>query len=324
MWSGILMVQKGPYQSAILRFQLRFPPQYPDVPPLLTFTTDIFHPLVVPLTTYTYTSSSAEAGTFSASDRSRPQAGSFSFKHGFPHWFGRYHGDAATAPAGVQLRGHAQRDDVTEETDRQPSTPSAALDEEPQSQQSPNESAVLAWPSTEGGNDDATSEFVEIPTPGINSRMPDVPVLSVLNYVRTTFDDANVLDSIPLEAAGNMGAWYAWRSHRQLDIRQAGHTEEEAGSMSTTAAGSPDTTGEMASGQPTTQTKPPREWNWEGVWEKRVKSCVDASFLESTLFGQASRTNPDDLIRFTKFDPDVLDGVKEQILSKQLHITGAH
>src|ERR1700749_3939206 len=52
LWSGVLFVRKGPYAPSILRFQLSFLSQFPAQPPLITFSSDIFHPLLTPLTTY--------------------------------------------------------------------------------------------------------------------------------------------------------------------------------------------------------------------------------------------------------------------------------
>jgi hypothetical protein len=89
IWTGVLFVQNGPYASAILRFQIRFPTSYPDVPPVVIFTTDIFHPLLVPLTTYTFTTGSSSEDPVSARDEERLPPGGFSLRHGFPRWFVR-------------------------------------------------------------------------------------------------------------------------------------------------------------------------------------------------------------------------------------------
>jgi hypothetical protein len=34
-------------------------------------------------------------------------------------------------------------------------------------------------------------------------------------------------------------------------------------------------------------TKQPGEWNWEGVWEERVKRGIATSLSESVLYGNA-------------------------------------
>jgi ubiquitin-protein ligase len=50
----------GYYADAILKFNLTFPPNYPERPPAVQFVTDIFHPLI------------SQDGTFSLSPRFRP------------------------------------------------------------------------------------------------------------------------------------------------------------------------------------------------------------------------------------------------------------
>ncbi|KAL8891417.1 MAG: hypothetical protein Q9215_001559 [Flavoplaca cf. flavocitrina] len=76
-----------PYAPAILRFHVSFPLGYPDLPPLITFNTDIFHPLVTPVTTYTG-ASTPDSGTQGAPDEQRLPPGGFGLTDAFPHWFG--------------------------------------------------------------------------------------------------------------------------------------------------------------------------------------------------------------------------------------------
>jgi len=83
LWSGVLFVRKGPYAPSVLRFQLSFLSQFPAQPPLITFSSDIFHPLLTPLTTYT----ASGMDTVSASDQEILPPGGFSLRHGFPAWF---------------------------------------------------------------------------------------------------------------------------------------------------------------------------------------------------------------------------------------------
>jgi hypothetical protein len=94
-------------------------------------------------------------------------------------------------------------------------------------------------------------------------------IYEVLRYMRSTFDDAEVLDRIPLEAAGNEGAWHAWRTHRIKigKIKVDGEAQE--------------------SGAPKEKvvSRKPGEWNWDGVWEVRVKKSIEASLSEPMLFG---------------------------------------
>lgn len=76
----------GPYANAILRFQIAFPDDYPDRPPVITFLQDVFHPLVTPLTTYTH-STRERGGTISAADEEKLPPGGLVLKEGFPEWF---------------------------------------------------------------------------------------------------------------------------------------------------------------------------------------------------------------------------------------------
>ncbi|KLJ13571.1 ubiquitin-conjugating enzyme E2, other [Blastomyces silverae] len=305
-WSGVIFVQKGPYASAILRFQLRFPSTYPDLPPLVTFTTDIFHPLIVPLTTYTFSTNSPDTDTVSATDEERLPPGGFSLRHGFPHWFGRARRSASNSA--TQSRNVSGSD--------QSGTKPTALEQQ-QSSQGTSESTPDAPPTNPGtssasgldassagrvSSHDSHGRVSPLPTgsPYASSLQANVPVLKVLNYIRSTFDDEAVLDSIPLEAAGNPGAWHAWRSHRGL-----GYREGEDGVDASVKKGN-------------LQARRPGEWNWEGVWETRVQAGIETSYLESVLFGNSTRSGAsDDLIRFVKLDNDTLTKTKEEIISTQ-------
>ncbi|KIO34815.1 hypothetical protein M407DRAFT_90401 [Tulasnella calospora MUT 4182] len=46
IWLGVLFVRQGYYASSVLRFRVTFPQDYPQQPPAVSFTTDVFHPLV--------------------------------------------------------------------------------------------------------------------------------------------------------------------------------------------------------------------------------------------------------------------------------------
>ncbi|KAI9691961.1 MAG: hypothetical protein M1820_009669 [Bogoriella megaspora] len=51
-----------------------------------------------------------------------------------------------------------------------------------------------------------------------------------------------------------------------------------------------------------TKARPPSEWNWEGVWEERVKKGIQSSISDSILYG--SNTTGDDVIQFLELDPE--------------------
>ncbi|KAG5301596.1 ubiquitin-conjugating enzyme [Histoplasma ohiense] len=301
-WSGVIFVQKGPYASAILRFQFRFPSTYPDLPPLVTFTTDIFHPLIVPLTTYTFSTNSPDTDTVSATDEERLPPGGFSLRHGFPHWFGRAQRSASnSATSSRNVSGSEQKGAKPAPLEQ----PSEGTTPTPDKDAGTGTSSAEEQDVSSAGRVSSHDPHVRVSplpagSPSTASVQVDVPVLTILNYIRSTFDDEAVLDSIPLEAAGNPGAWHAWRSHRGL-----GNREGEDG---------PDGPVKRSS----LHARRPGEWNWEGVWETRVQAGIETSYLESVLFGNSTRGGAgDDLIRFVKLDSDTLSKTKEEIISTQ-------
>ena len=125
-------------------------------------------------------------------------------------------------------------------------------------------------------------------------------VVRALAYLKASFEDLEILDNLPLEVAANPGAWYAWRSYRGLPkeaSRAASPAQEEAGKM------------------PKAQ-KQPGDWNWEGVFEKRVGSAIGASISDPVLFG-SSRPGAlgSEMIRFRKIDEEHLDVIREDIVA---------
>lgn len=166
------------------------------------------------------------------------------------------------------------------------------------------------------------------PTPGPNTggssksngtaKKSDVSTYDVLRYIRSAFDDEAVLDHVPLEAAGNPGAWQAWRTHQIKQGRitpvveksnwHEGLSDDES---SPSSAGVPDGYHRLAGGTSAPMTaRRPGEWNWDGVWEVRVKKGVEASVSEAQLFGS---TAGDDLIHFLHLDAEQIETMKENI-----------
>ncbi|GMG45643.1 unnamed protein product [Aspergillus oryzae var. brunneus] len=268
LWSLLELINllwrcSGPYASAILRFQIRFPPSYPDLPPLVTFSTDVFHPLIVPLTTYTFSTNASSEDPVSASDEERLPPGGFSLRHGFPHWFGRGKRsviNSADSSRAVSINGFSTGGD-------------RAGNDSPQS---PNDASRPTSPSKNQADNDreesATSTTAEKPVEIRES----VPVTALLNYIRSTFDDETVLDSLPLEAAGNPSAWHAWKAHRK-DSSNSAFTS--------------------SSKKEIPQARLPGDWHWDGIWAKRVQDEVEASHSEATLFGNATRSGTEDMVR---------------------------
>ena len=220
----------------MLRFQIEFPEDYPDRPPVISFLSDVFHPLVTPLTTYTHTTRELGAETVSSADEGRLPPGGFTLRHGFPEWF-----EAATTSAqNASMR--------------------------PNEVGAPSQSSDLAI----AGNGDGLVVA--------QSRLPHT--IEVLQYLRVAFDTEALLDSIPIDMTANSGAWHAWGSHRSK----------------MNGRGSPATRGSRASSQASRErtTSPkqqpggarrPGEWNWQGVWEERVRKSILASKSEAALFG---------------------------------------
>ncbi|KAJ4011673.1 hypothetical protein NW752_008681 [Fusarium irregulare] len=265
LWSGVLFVRKGPYCPAILRFQISFPDSYPQLPPLVVFTTDMFHPLITPLTTYMYTTDIQESGTVSASDQERLPPGGFSLRHGFPDWFGRGRRSMAEA----------------RQTDQQRLT------------------------SPDAGASNSTTPAAQETPAYMRTGHKSVSAYEVLHYIRSAFDEEAVLDSVPLAAAGNPGAWHAWRTHRKATGKLL---DDE-----TTEEGQTNKEDEQQATENTKSTTPrrPGEWNWDGVWEDRVKKNVSSSLSEPVLYGETKMS--DDLIKFLAMEHTDIDSVKDNL-----------
>ena len=261
----------GPYAPAILRFHISFPSDYPVLPPLVTFTSDIFHPLVAPLTTYTYTTGSSSSDTVSATDEERLPPGGFSLRHGFPHWFGRAQKSATSSTD--SSRNVSSNHDSTRKLGED-----VYMVPPPEDLASRGSSRGLRSPLTR-------------PTqvlPQISGLQPQpIKIVEVLQYLKSSFDDEGALDTLPLEAAGNSGAWKAWRAYRRSN-----NTDENTPSLETRA-------------------KQQDEWSWDGVWEMRVRKGIDASIAESTLYG--GLTGGDNLVSSTAHNSNQIANTIAQI-----------
>lgn len=273
LWSGAIFVRDGPYAPAVMRFQISFPDSYPKLPPLVTFSTDMFHPLITPLSTYMYSTDVQDNGTVSATDEERLPPGGFSLRHGFPSWFGRRGRKAAeNKPSGG--------DQAARQTPHRPPPPTE--------------------PSSGGTSSSRNSAMSQ--SPGFfDTHRKEISIFAVLHYIRSTFDDEDVLDTIPLEAAGNPGAWHAWRTHRV-----------EKGKEFSTSSTSDDAETVVTPSPSQGSERQPGEWNWEGVWEERVKKGISTSLSEPVLFGGAGTA--DDVIRFLNIGEDDLETMKENLL----------
>lgn len=255
IWSGVLFVRQGPYASAVLRFELTFPASYPEVGPSVTFATEIFHPLLVPLTTYTFAAGALDPNTtVSASETERLSPGSFNLREGFPLWYPRpANHDSRSARSSSIESGAAY-------------VPGACTNEE-------------------------------------NNSLEERPSLAaVLQYILSAFESDDFLDSLPLRAALNANAWHAWRAHRGLP---------KLGSRSISPASV------ESSRTPLSPGRDPADWNWDGVWESRVRNGIEESISDTSLFGtRPSRAvnNTSIAIRFSKYDDQRTEEIQEAML----------
>jgi hypothetical protein len=235
----------------------------------------------VPLTTYTFTTGSSNDDPVSARDEERLPPGGFSLRHGFPHWFGRMHKSPTNSaapsrnvsgsgvPSGKINIAH-QLQDVTSE----PSTPKKTREE------------PTASPALFGVNNNLVYRVSPYISAGVYTGTKEaVPVVVLLDYIRLTFEDATILDALPLDAAGNPGAWHAWKAHRRNVKAARGEPRQMDGS-----------TWDISSKGESLHARLPGEWNWEGVWAKRVHSGIEASQSDAILFGNAPRNSGDDMV----------------------------
>ncbi|KAK8118519.1 uncharacterized protein PG998_003145 [Apiospora kogelbergensis] len=257
LWSGVVFVRDGPYAPAVLRFQISFPDAYPRLPPLVTFSTDMFHPLVTPLTTYMYSTDVQDNGTVSATDEERLPPGGFSLRHGFPDWFGRQ----------SRSRADSRQQQQQQQQQQVQMTP-------PRQQQQPPKS---------GGTPGSSKASAVGESPGFaDTRKADISTYDVLRYMRSTFDDE------------------AGEGAEEPEIAPPVPPKDDA-----PTAGAP--------GQPAgAGVRKPGEWNWEGVWEARVKKAVDASVSEAVLYGGTGAG--DDVIRFLSMEEADVEAVKDNLL----------
>lgn len=254
-------MRNGIYAPAILRFRINFPNEYPEVPPVVVFETDIFHPLLVPLTTYSYVSNNTETSAKNSNVRYELllPPGGFSL-----------HGMSS------QIEGQFCNDIMShvETSNKQNNiTSNNFADTEPATSRNVALSDVSLLSSASQ----------------LSKKRPRYAVAKVLYYIKVAFSSHYFLDSVLLDDAVNPGAFFAWRSHRLSTAPDDYNSCQEKAKKSAssqfpkTARTSKGNSPNMWSGQ----------WNWDGVWKDRVHKAVQASIADSILFGSA-RT--DDLV----------------------------
>lgn len=257
------------------------------LPPLITFRSDIFHPLVTPLTTYTYTTGSLSSDPVSATDEERLPPGGFSLRFGFPHWFGR-------AEKTILLSSASSRNASG-------------------SHNSSNHASVGL--GIHGLQDFSQSQIPQFQRLSTHTAGPQAmrdssgtypSTIEILEYLKSSFDDETTLDALPIEASGNPGAWNAWQAHRKYSLNDP--------QMKMDSSNSTTSSKQAAESNAASNRKQPEEWSWDGVWEERVQKGIDASMSDSVLYG--SLGGSDDLVRCQPIPHETLanSGLKDSIL----------
>lgn len=125
--------------------------------------------------------------------------------------------------------------------------------------------------------------------PRSDSEAVNVSIIDVLEYVKTAFDDDELLDGLPLEAAANLGAWKAWQAHRRsaLTHAHAVHCDHPNGQVSAA---------QQFADRIQRGARRPDEWNWDGVWKERVKRGIEASISDQVVFGAGGGGGDDDIV----------------------------
>ena len=241
----------GPYAPAILRFHFLIPLDYPESLPEITFKSDIFHPLVMPLTTYTHTAGARKFDTASARDEKRLPPGGFSLPHGFSTSLG----PAEWRSASAACQGHKNHRSLA-----------------------PGSNEALELPSSKENVLHSTSE---IPSSTRSEAAHRTTVYKALAYMKAAFDDGRLLDDLPFESAVNPGAWKAWRAHRKDTLRA--ESPSVPNTLDQQDAHRPET--RPAIDVQTEATRQPDEWSWNGVWRDRVHKAIDASISAPILYG---------------------------------------
>ena len=220
----------------------------------------MFHPLIVP-TTNPFSTRSGNGNPVSATDEGILPPGGFSLRHGFPHWFIRESkepeagniassGDVSAYPTGRSNSDNGDGNGVIKD------------------------SQEVNLSNISHGHDPSSSDY-NVGSLDVTD-IQAVSVAELLNYIKSTFDDEAVLDSLPLEAAGNSSAWHAWRAHRKSNSKSS-------------LLG-------RSSSQRSPQMRRPGEWQWNGIWAKRTRDEIAASRSEATLFGNASQVPGDEMV----------------------------
>ena len=264
---------KGPYVPAVLRFRVTFPDEYPRLPPLIVFNSDIFHPLVTPLTTYTYAPGSLGSDATGTASQEQLPPGGFSLKHAFPDWVGQTAQGIVTSPSEAFLGPFGKRAGELE------------CDSDEHQMAGPTEKTrVASGISLHAGDSLGLSRSRDVPT-----------MAEILCYIKSSFEDEKLLDDLPLGSAVCSGAWHAWIAYRRT-------IEHDLPSVNPDNLSGAEVRTPKRDARVPKSVKPASNWNWDGVWVQRVRTGIEASTSEPVLYAGAGvdpvSTNPSYLTQY--------------------------
>ncbi|KAL8662520.1 MAG: hypothetical protein Q9202_004665 [Teloschistes flavicans] len=98
-----------------------------------------------------------------------------------------------------------------------------------------------------------------------------------------------------------MGAWKAYQAYRR-NVCQSNNIQSDNVPGIPRRRDGPH--------EPQNQGRRQGEWNWDGVWEQRVKKGVDASISDHALFGAAGDT---EIIQFRDLQHDTIAAIRQQV-----------
>ena len=250
-----LTASAGPYASAVLRFHVNIPTS-PSRPPIITLRSEVFHPLVTPVTTHLHAVDSLDSEKKSTQNGRELPPGGLSIVPGFPIRFSRNEPQVIRR---LSVEGFA------------PASENAAVTENVGEVESGSSAGSHTGPLQDTGFGDSDTEQFDM--------------VKVLEYIKVAFEDECFLDTLSMDVAVNAGAWKAWQAHRGIKKDSPESLDSETPLVTHRRSGSIFRARNRV-------VRAPGEWSWEGVWADRVAKNVEASISKPVLYGR----NEDDSV----------------------------
>jgi hypothetical protein len=134
-------------------------------------------------------------------------------------------------------------------------------------------------------------------------------VKDALDYVRDAFTEMDAtMKDVPLEGAANPSAWLAWRSWRRQEegVEEDGDEKPERETTASAAHGREERPSSGAGEKRSSSAKRPEQWDWTNVFLERVRRGCEGSLGDVALFGGAG----EDMIRFLDMEGEDLERVR--------------